>query len=212
MREVTLAAVRRDKTGKGAARQARMVGNIPAVVYGPEIEPYPIEVSEKALRAAVKAASSASAIFDLEIDGKKNKVLIRDIQRDPITSHVTHLDFHAISMNKPINVMVPLHFIGLADGVKNEGGILQTTMREIEISCLPKDLPEHIEIDVTKLQVGDSIHVRDLQVGDIKILAEEQRTIVVVAAPTVAEVVKTEGEEEAVAAEDNKAEEAEKEE
>ena len=195
MKEVALAASSRQARGKGGARQSRMAGNIPAVVYGPETDPLPIEVSEKDLRSAVKEASSMSAIFDLNVDGKNNKVLIRELQRDPITLKITHIDFHAISMNKPINLNIPLTIIGTAEGVKVEGGILQTTMREVEISCLPKDIPDKVEIDVSELNVGDSIHVRDLEIPNATILAEEQRTIAVVQAPTVIVEPTVEGEE-----------------
>lgn len=195
MKEVTLAAKLRSETGKGAARQLRMAGNIPAVVYGPETEAFSVEVAEKDLRNAVKEATSTSAIFDLDIDGKQNKVIIRDIQRDPVTSKVTHVDFHAISMNKPIHITVPIHITGTAVGVKTDGGILQTVMRELDVSCLPKDIPDHIEIDVDELSIGDSIHVRDIEVPNVTILSEERRTIVVVAAPTVTVEPETEEEE-----------------
>lgn len=196
MKEVTLAATARAKTGKGAARQSRMAGNIPGVVYGPEIDPYSVEVNERDLRAAVKEAST-SAIFDLSIDGSVTKVVIRDIQRDPVTSKVTHLDFHAISMNRPLHITVPIHFIGTAIGVKSDSGILQTIIRELNISCLPKDIPDSVDIDVSELAVGDSIHVSELEVPNAKILTEGRRTVVVVAAPTVVtETVSTaEGEE-----------------
>ncbi len=157
-----------------------------------------IELSEKAFRAAVKEASGTSAIFNLEVDGKTNKVIIRDIQRDPVTSHVVHVDFHAIRMDKALHLSIPIRFIGMARGVKTDGGILQTTMREVDISCLPTDIPEHIDVDVSDLGIGDAIHIRDLNVPNAKILDEPQRTVVVVAAPT---VVKVETPEEEVAAE-----------
>lgn len=194
MKEVSLQASSRKSTGKGAARQSRMAGNIPAVIYGPETDPQPIEVSLRDLRAAVKTAASTSTIFDLNIDGKTNKVLIRDMQRDPITLNVTHIDFHAISMNRPINLTIPIHFVGTPEGVKSEGGILQTTMRDIEISCLPKDIPDSFELDVSKLMVGDSIHVRDVDIPNATILTEEQRTIVIVQPPTVVSIPETEAE------------------
>ncbi len=184
MKEVTLEASLRKTTGKGSARQSRMAGNIPAVVYGPEIDSFPIEVSEKVMRQAVKDASF-NAIFDLQVDGKTNKVLIRDIHRDPITLKVTHLDFHAISMTKPIKLSVPISLVGEAIGVKVDGGIVQSAMREIEISCLPKDIIEVIEVDVSELNVGDSIHIRDISIANVTILAEERRTVVVCAAPSV---------------------------
>lgn len=195
MKAVELTATRRTGTGKGVARQTRMTGNIPGVVYGPEIEPISVVVAEKDLRAAVKEASSISALFDLDVDGSKNKVIIREVQRDPVTSRVTHVDFHAISMTKPINVTVPINFTGTAFGVQSEGGILQTTLRELEISCLATDIPESIDVDVTELNIGDSIHVRDLDLGNVNILTDEQRTLVVVAAPTIVKEPEPEAEE-----------------
>jgi large subunit ribosomal protein L25 len=164
------------------------VGNIPCVVYGPEIDPRSIEVSERAFRSAWKEAAGTSAIFNLDVDGTATKVIIRDLQRDPVTSHVIHIDFHAISMNKPLNLSVPIRLVGTARGVKTDGGILQTTMRELEISCLPADIPEMVEVDVSDLGIGESVHVRDLNVPNAKILDEIQRTVVVVAAPTVVKV------------------------
>ncbi|UCG62986.1 MAG: 50S ribosomal protein L25/general stress protein Ctc [Candidatus Zixiibacteriota bacterium] len=205
MREVSLAASSRATFGKGPARRSRKEGNIPAVVYGPEISPLPIVLSEKAFRAAVKEASGTSAIINLEVDGKASKVIIRDIQRDPVTSHVVHVDFHAIRMDKALHLSIPVRFVGVARGVKTDGGILQTTMREVDISCLPSDIPEHIDVDVSDLGIGDAIHVRDLSVPNAKILDEPQRTVVVVAAPT---VVKVETPEEEAAEELAEGEEA----
>lgn len=199
MKEVILEASVRKSTGKGSARQSRLAGNIPAVVYGPEIESFPIEVSEKAMRQAVKEGSFNS-IFDLQVDGKVNKVLIRDIHRDPISLKVTHLDFHAISMNKPIRLSVPIVLKGESIGVKTDGGILQSAMREIEISCLPKDIIDHIEIDISNLAVGDSIHIRDINVENITILDEERRTVVICTAPSVVSEETTDEDEEAAEA------------
>ncbi|MBU0984414.1 MAG: 50S ribosomal protein L25, partial [candidate division Zixibacteria bacterium] len=105
--------------------------------------------------------------------------------RDPLTSRVIHIDFHAISMNKPLNIDMPIKFIGTPIGVKVDGGIMQATMRELEIECLPADIPDSFEIDVSELGIGDSIHVRDLNIPNVKILAEARRTVVVISAPTV---------------------------
>lgn len=196
MKEVTLAASPRASVGKGPARQARMRGSIPAVVYGPEVEPMPVEVDVHAFRTAIKAAGSTSAILNLKVNGKTNKVIIREIQRDPVTSNVMHIDFHAISMTQPIHVAVPIRFVGTARGVKTEGGILQTTMRELEVSCLPAQIPDRIEVDVAELGIGDSIHVRDLEIPDVKILSELRRTVVVISAPTVVKVEAEAAEEE----------------
>jgi large subunit ribosomal protein L25 len=107
------------------------------------------------------------------------------MQRDPVTSRVLHIDFHAISMNKPIHVAIPIHFVGTPVGVKVDGGIMQATMREIEISCLPINIPEHLEVNVAELRIGDSIHVGNVSIPNATILADAQRTIVVISAPTI---------------------------
>ena len=164
MKEVALKASPRTSVGKGSARRTRRDGSSPAVVYGPEIEPLPIAVEERAFRAAVKTAAGGSTIISLDVDGKRNKVVVREIQRDPVTDKITHLDFHAISMTKPLHISIPIHLVGTARGVKTDGGIMQTTMRELEISCLPSDIPEYVEVDVTDLGIGDSIHVRDMEI------------------------------------------------
>lgn len=204
MKEITLPASARVEYGKNSARRTRVTGRIPGVMYGPDVSPTPISVDEKEFRSAVKAAGGTSTVFNLNIDGKESKVILRELQRDPVSSKVLHIDFHAISMNKPIHISVPIHFMGLSEGVKNEGGIMQTTMRELEVSCLPSNIPEHFEIDVTNLRIGESIHVRDVSIPNAEIISEEQRTIVVISAPTVMKVeepVAEEGEA-AVAPED----------
>ena len=196
MKEVLLSAMNRPGTGKGPARRVRMAGGIPAVVYGPEIEPEPIAVNERDFRAVMKTATS-STIFTLDVEGKKNKVVLRDIQRDPVTSKVVHLDFHAVSMSKPINIYVPITFVGTPRGVKTDGGIMQTTMRELEISCLPSDIPDSVELDVTELGIGESIHVRDINIPNATIAAEGERTVVVISAPSVVKSAAATAEEEA---------------
>jgi large subunit ribosomal protein L25 len=188
MKEIAIPANRRQGLGKGPARQARFEGIIPAVVYGPEITPMSIAVREQDFRAALKAAGGESTIYTLMLDGQANKVIIREIQRDPVTSKIIHLDFHAISMNKPIDIRIPLHFVGTSKGVKSEGGIMQVLIRDLEISCLPVNIPEHVEVDVTELGIGDSIHVRDLNIPNVEILADASSTVVVISAPTIIKV------------------------
>jgi len=201
MKEVTLSVVPREGKGKGPARQTRMVGFIPGVIYGPQTKPESIKVDNRAFNAAWKTAGGGSVIFSLEKGGKKTKVLIRELQRDPVTSNVIHVDFHAISMTKPIHLSIPVRLVGTPVGVKTEGGILQATMREIEISCLPTDIPEQVEINVENLHIGDSLHVRDLSIPKVKILEEPDTTLAVVSAPTVLKTVEEEAAEAAAAAE-----------
>ncbi|MDH4035481.1 MAG: 50S ribosomal protein L25, partial [candidate division Zixibacteria bacterium] len=188
MKEISISASRRESLGKGPARQSRMAGNIPAVVYGPEVEPIPVAVEERSFRATMKATGSLSSIINLDVDGKTNKVVLREIQRDPITSRILHMDFHAISMTKPLNISIPIQFEGSPRGVKTDGGIMQITMRDLDISCLPSDIPDKLVVDVEDLGIGDSIHVRDVDLDKVQILSPEQRTIVVIAAPTVVKV------------------------
>ncbi len=201
MKEVVLPATSRNTTGKSDLRQIREKGLIPAVIYGPDRDALSLEVNEREFRTAVKEASGTSSLFDLKIDGKVNKVLIREIQRDPISNRVIHVDFHAVPMNKPIHVQVPIHIVGIPIGVKTDGGILQHTLRDLEIACLPSDIPERIDVDVANLKIGDSFHVRDIKVPNAKIITEERRTVVVVAAPTVVKLEPTEAELAAAAAE-----------
>jgi large subunit ribosomal protein L25 len=201
MKEVTLTVVPREGKGKGPARQTRMVGFIPGVIYGPQTQPESIKVENRAFNAAWKTAGGGSVIFSLDKGGKKTKVLIRELQRDPVTNNVIHVDFHAISMTKPIHLSIPIHLVGTPIGVKTEGGILQATMREIEISCLPTDIPEQVEINVENLHIGDSIHIRDILIPKVKILEEPDTTLAVVSAPTVLKTVEEEAAEAAAAAE-----------
>ena len=133
MKEIAIAANSRQTTGKGFSRQARAEGKIPGVVYGPETKPLSVYVAEREFRAAMKAAAGSSSIFTLNIDGKPNKVLVREIQRDPVSSRMLHVDFHAISMTKPIHLSIPVHVTGISKGVKAEGGIQNLVLREIEI-------------------------------------------------------------------------------
>ena len=184
MREIPITVQRRNDVGKGVARRTRMAGQIPGVVYGPETEPIPVSVEEREFRSAMRHASSGS-ILNLNLDGKETKAVLREMQRDPVTSRVLHLDFHAISMNKPIHVAIPIHFVGTPVGVKVDGGIMQATMREIEISCLPVNIPEHLEVDVSELRIGDSIHVGKVSIPNATILADAKRTVVVISAPTI---------------------------
>lgn len=195
MKEVPMTATRRDETGKGVARRARAAGMIPGVVYGPEIDPMPITLEEKEFHAAMKSADAAT-VLNLRVNGSENKVLVRDIQRHPVTSKVIHIDFHAISMNKPIHIAIPIHFVGTPKGVKVDGGIMQVLLREVEISCLPMDIPDRFEIDVTELGIGESIHVAKLDIPNVEILTLERRTVVTIAAPTIIKAATTAEEEE----------------
>ncbi len=188
MKEVSLAVHPRGGTGTGAARTSRVQGNIPAIMYGPELEkPMPIAVNDKEFRTVMKGVQGGNAMFNLSLNGTVRKAILREIQRDKITSRVIHVDFHAISLTRPLHIRIPIHVSGTPLGVKNEGGVLQLTKRDVEISCLPADIPEFVEIDISNMNIGDSIHARDLNIPNAKILEDEDQTFVVVSAPTAAE-------------------------
>lgn len=188
MKEISIAANARQTTGKGPARQSRMQGKLPGVVYGPEKTPLSVYVAEREFRAAMKAAAGSSSIFTLNIDGQPSKVLVREIQRDPVSSKMLHVDFHAISMTKPINLSIPVHITGISKGVKAEGGIQNLVLRELEISCLPSNIPDFVSVDVSELSIGDSIHVRDLMIPNVTVLEDKDSTVVTISAPTVIKV------------------------
>ncbi len=195
MKEISLVTTARLKSGKGSARQTRRDGRIPAVTYGPDTTPVSMSVDDREFRAALRVGGVSSSIFTLKLDGKETKAILREMQRDAVTSDVIHLDFLAISMDKPIHISVPVNYDGIPEGVKVDGGIMQVTMRELEISCLPTKLPETINVDVSELKIGESIHVRDIEFADGEVLAEAKRTMVVISAPTVVVEEVVEGEE-----------------
>jgi large subunit ribosomal protein L25 len=198
MKEINLTVEKRDGTGKGSNRRLRRAGEIPAVVYGPETEPIPVKVEYKNLYRLMHNVP-LNTIINLDITGVESptrKVLIRELQKDPVTGELLHMDFHHIPMDKPITLTVPITAVGIPVGVKTFGGIVQYTRREIDISCLPSDIPDKIEVDISELNVGDSVHVSDLELENVHILTDPARTLITVVAPT---VIKTAAEEAAEA-------------
>lgn len=204
MKELNLTVEKRSETGKGVNRRLRQTGDIPAVVYGPETDPIPVKVNYQKLYRTMHGASM-STIINLEIEGDDvpaRKVLIRDIQKDPITGSLVHLDFHHIPMDKPITLTIPVRTVGIPLGVKTFGGIVQYIRREIEISCLPTNIPDDIEIDISELNIGESIHVSDIDLPEVDIITDSARTLITVAAPTVIKTAAEEAEGEAAEGEE----------
>ena len=184
---VPLAGRVRPGTGKGPARQARFAGEIPGVIYGAGETPVALAVPKKEFELALKTAhAGGNVIVALRLDGAAEKTaIIREVQRDPITHDILHLDFHHISLTEKVTVEVTVHLVGTPDGVKNGGGILEHITRTIEIECLPTQIPQHLEADVSALAIGDSIHVRDLNVPNAEVLSDPDTTIATVVPPTV---------------------------
>src|SRR2546425_10071817 len=185
---VSLAATPRSATGKGAARQARFRGRVPAVIYGHGRDSQPLEVEAKALEKALTGVEPASTIIELSVDGKTTKTLIREIQRHPVRPDIIHVDFYEIHAQQKVTLKVPVHLVGAPDGVRNAGGVLDQVTREVEIEVLPVDIPDRVELDVTALKIGDSLHVRDLAIPNATILTQDDLTIATVVPPRAEEV------------------------
>ncbi|MDL1970626.1 MAG: 50S ribosomal protein L25/general stress protein Ctc [Candidatus Desulfofervidaceae bacterium] len=200
MAEIFLKAQVREKTGKEVARKLRQQGLIPAILYGPSTSPTPLSISSSLVLKALRVEKMGSSFFDLEIEGeppKKVKVLIKDVDVHPVTDEVMHVDFYEIAMDKEVSMEVPIVLTGKPKGVE-KGGILEQNLRELTISCLPHLVPNYIEIDISHLDVGDSLHVADISVPEgVKIEDDPQVPVVtIVAAEEEVSEEETEEEEE----------------
>jgi len=183
----------RTGVGKSVTRKLRAAGRIPAVYYGRGETPISLVVNAKDVDVLLHGASGSNVIVDLQVAGVASadrKAIIREIQRDPVQGNILHLDLQHISLTERITVEVPIELIGVPTGVKDGGGILEHLLREVEIECLPTDIPEHLAVDVTALNIGDTLHVSDLKAERATILTEAERAIATVVPPTVLEEAK----------------------
>jgi len=205
-----LKTTQRNTFGKGSARALRRQGLIPAVLYGPKRDSVPLTISPLDLDKIYKDSGSERVILNLKIENggtQKATVVVKEVQASPVTGQYLHIDFYEISLNEEIVVNVPVEVTGRSKGVER-GGFLQVVRHELEISCLPTDMPDKIEIDVTSLDIGDSIHIGEVNLGDkVKLLADTGLTVATVVPPTVEEEEVPEEELEEV--EETPAEEAE---
>jgi large subunit ribosomal protein L25 len=180
MQHVSLAAESRENTGKGAARSLRRQGKVPAVIYGHAFVARALAVEHRALGKLLELIGGEAALLDVSIDGAAPiKALVREVQRNPVRrTDVIHLDLYAVVADEPIEVDVPVHIIGTAEGVRNQGGVLDHHLHRITLKVLPADIPDHIEVDVTDLTVGHAIHVRDVTVPNGEIMNDGDVSIV----------------------------------
>ncbi len=186
MSTATLSATLRSESGKGAARALRRAGSVPAVIYGHKREPMSLAVSTRELERLLERISAENTVVELSIDGKISRTLIREIQKHPFKKQLVHVDFQELVAGELITVNVPLVLVGVSVGVRSFGGILDQTMRELEVSVDPSAIPNHIDVDVSALGVGDSVHVRDLKLpAGVTVLTDADASVVVVAAPKV---------------------------
>ena len=177
--DAVVATPRTGKFNKNHARRVRVAGKIPAVVYGAGLEPVAVTVDPKIIIKILHSDSGHNTIFDLNVEGSTLvKAMIVDWQNEPIKGHLLHIDMKRIAMDKMMRVSVPIQLVGVPAGVKTQGGILEHVLREVEIECLPNDIPSHLDVDVSALELHGVIHVSDLpHSGSIKFLGEEGATV-----------------------------------
>jgi len=177
--DAVVATPREGKFNKNAARRVRVAGKIPAVVYGAGQDAVAVAVDPRVITKILHSDSGHNTIFDLNVEGSAVvKAMIVDWQHEPIKGALLHIDLKRIAMDKMMRVSVPIQLVGTPVGVKSQGGILEHVMREVEIECLPNDIPSHLDVDVTGLELHGIIHVTDLpHSGSIKFLGDENATV-----------------------------------
>ncbi len=212
MEKANLSADVREQLGKGASRRLRKKGLIPSILYGPKTMTIPLALDHKEIREILSKAAGTNVLINLRIGegdkGAVKTVMIKGYQLDSIKRTLIHADLYEVSMEEKISVTVPINIVGKSPGVEI-GGSLSQVFRDVEIECLPMDIPDKFDVDISELDVGDSIHVADLVVKEeIEILTDKKTTLVTIVAPMAAEVEVEEAEAEAEA-EEEEAKEAE---
>ena len=186
-KQLKLAAQTRMGVGKSAVKKIKSQGFVPAVIYSHHEKPVSLQVSEREIETILAHAAGEHFLVDLDIAGASQLALIQEVQHHPVTQKVLHVDFHGVSANEELESSIPIEPIGEALGVKSFGGILEQLMRSMSIKCLPKDLPEIINVDVTALNIGDSLHVKDIVLpAGVAAVDDADVTVFLVAEPNVA--------------------------
>ncbi len=192
MERLELLAQKREETGKGSARKLRKTGLIPAVLYGKDRDP----VNLKLDASKVEDVVGGNVIIDLSLEDETEPVMVKEVQRHVIKQDLLHVDFYQVDLEEKIEVEVPVETVGQSIG-EREGGILEVILRKIEISCLPTNIPETFEVDISELEVGDSVSVADLEVDeDIEIITDSDETIAAIVVPSELNLEEEEEEEE----------------
>jgi large subunit ribosomal protein L25 len=184
MATVSLSANAREAAGKGGARQLRMNGQIPAVIYGHAREAQSLTLNARDLDKMLEHIQAESTVIEVTVGGRTSKTLIREIQRHPFKRQILHVDFQELVAGEKVTVNIPITLVGIPEGVRLGGGVLDQTMREVEIEVDPSNIPDHIEYDVTSMVIGDSVHVSDLKVPEgVEVLDDPESSVAVLAAP-----------------------------
>jgi len=183
--QANLQAASRTVTGKGAARSLRRDGKVPGVIYGHDREAEAVTIDKSALNKMLFGISAGTTILDVAVDGRAPvKALIREIQRDSLRpAEIIHLDLYEVRSDEEITLAVPIRLIGIPDGVRNFGGVLDHVLRELEVEVLPSNIPDHVDLDVTALTIGHSLFVRDVKVENARVLNDPDTPICTVVAP-----------------------------
>lgn len=184
MATVSFNASARDQVGKGAARTLRSSGQIPAVIYGHGREPQALSLNARDLDKMLGHIQAESTVIEISVGGATSKTLIREIQRHPIRRQILHVDFQALVAGEKVTVSIPIVLSGIPEGVRLGGGVLDQTLRELEIEVDPSSIPDHIEFDVAHMVIGDSVHVSDLKMPEgVEVLDDPETSVAVLAAP-----------------------------
>ena len=192
MPEIVVAAEKRTETGKNVNRRLRTRGLIPGVLYGSKKEAVPVSVSPKEIGTILRSATGENTLFDLDLGGSRRKVILKEFQLEPIKGRLLHADFYEVALDKAIEVKVHIELQGLPVGVKVQGGVLDVVTRELEVECLPTDIPEKIVVDVSGLELGKLIRVGELKAPDkVKILTDPGLVVAHVVTPRAEEVAAT---------------------
>ena len=179
MKEIVLEAQARPRATKGTTKSLRKSGRVPAVAYGEKDAPWPLSVDEKSVQTILRSQGGRNALINLKIGTSSHTVLIKEIQRHPITRALQHVDFHRVSLKQKIETKVPLHVKGEAPGVKLGGGVLEHLVREVRVRCLPTEIPAMLEVDISNLQLNQAIRAKDLALPKgVEILMDAESVIV----------------------------------
>lgn len=190
MATASLNAEVRTETGKGVARKLRFAGKVPGVIYGHGREPQALSINAREFERLAERVRITSTVIELALGGKTARTLVRELQRDPIKRTVLHVDFQELVAGEKVNVTVPLRFIGTPEGVKTGGGILEEIVHSLHVECDPANIPDHIDVDVSALTIGHSLHVSDLTLPQgVEVTDDAEQTVAIVSAPKAEEVV-----------------------
>jgi len=185
-KDIVVEAQERSDLGKNASRRLRKGGGVPGVVYGLDRPPFTVGIGARRIEEVLSLETGRNTIFTMSLKGQERSraVMIKALQRDPVTERLVHVDFVRVDLAKAVRVSVPLRLIGIAEGVKTEGGILEFVLRQVEVQCLPSDIPEHIDLDVAALHLNQHLSVKDLPVRErVSILDDPESIVCVVAVP-----------------------------